>query len=64
MTDDLSSFDAPFFSMNNTEVAVSISIHEPFDLFHDNKFRRWTLNNDCYWSVLTRLWRTVRAFFS
>lgn len=31
MTDDLSHFDAPFFSMTNAEVAVSISINEIFD---------------------------------
>ena len=48
MTDDLSRFDAPFFGMTNTEVAVSISVNEPFDLLHDNKLRRWTLNNDYY----------------
>lgn len=62
MRDDLSRFDAPFFSMTNMEVAVSNSMYRPFDLLKDNKFRRWTLNNDCCWSVLTRLWRTVRAF--
>ena len=60
MTEDLSHFDAPFFSMTNTEVAVSDLLNEPFDILNDNKFRRLILNNGCYWSVLTRPWRTVR----
>ena len=60
MTEDLSHFDAPFFSMTNTEVSVSDLLNEPFDILNDNKFRRLILNNDCYWSVLTRPWRTVR----
>ncbi len=47
MTDDLSRFDAPFFSMTNTEVAVSIPVYKPIDLLDYNKFRHWTLNNDC-----------------
>ena len=62
MTEDLSHFDAPFFSMTNTEVAVSNSLNKPFDRPNDSKFRRLILNSDCYWSVLMRPWRTVRAF--